>query len=223
MICPHCKVASHEDWNLVAEGPLIIEGGQGIGIEYMICPECKKPIIKWFSASAIDDEFDTDDDGEYIISDSRIVYPLSNETGLSYDIPDKYKEDFFEALSLVSQSPKASAALSRRLLQTLLMEEGKIKDESLSKQIEKFCSRQDIPPILSESVHAIRAVGNFAAHPMKDKNTGEIVQVEPGEAEWSLDVLRGLFDYFFIQPALFKRRKDDLNNKLKALGKPLLK
>ncbi len=74
-----------------------------------------------------------------------------------------------------------------------------------------------------ESVDAIRLVGNFAAHPMKDKGTGAIVQVEPSEAEWFLDVLRGLFDYFFIQPARLQRRKDDLNKKLQALGKPLLK
>jgi hypothetical protein len=80
-----------------------------------------------------------------------------------------------------------------------------------------------VPSIIAEAVDAVRQVGNFAAHPMKDINTGAIVQVEPGEAEWSLDVLRGLFDYFFIQPARLQRRKNELNNKLQALGKPLLK
>jgi hypothetical protein len=31
---------------------------------------------------------------------------------------------------------------------------------------------------------AIRTIGNFAAHPIKSTSSGEIVDVEPGEAEW---------------------------------------
>ncbi|BBB47145.1 hypothetical protein Pelsub_P0372 [Pelolinea submarina] len=164
-----------------------------------------------------------DDNEEVILDDKKIVYPYSIEIGLSEDIPDIYKEDFIEAMKLMSQSPKASAALSRRLLQKLLIDEAKIKGASLSIQIEKFCSNDDIPSVLKESVDAIRNIGNFAAHPLKDKNTGEIIEVEPGEAEWSLDIVRGLFDYFFIQPARLQRRRDELNIKLKSMGKPLLK
>ncbi len=223
MICPHCKVAFHEDWTLVGDSAISSDGTNAIGIQYDICPECDEPIIKVLRGPVEEQDFIADENDELIISEQMIVYPHSNEIGLSEDIPEKYKEDFVEALALVNQSPKASAALSRRLLQNLLTEVAKIKRASLSIQIEEFCSRKDIPSIIAESVDAIRLVGNFAAHPMKDKNTGEIVQVEPGEAEWSLDVLRGLFDYFFIQPARLQRRKNDLNNKLQALGKPLLK
>jgi hypothetical protein len=223
MICPHCKVAFHEDWILVANDAVTLDETKATGIQYVICPECNKPIIKVIYGHVEDQGFEFDENDQPLFSDSKIVYPCSNEIGLSEDIPDKYKEDFIEALALVNQSPKASAALSRRLLQSLLTEVAKIKGGSLSKQIEEFCSREDIPSIISESVDAVRLVGNFAAHPMKDKKTGGIVQVEPGEAEWSLDVLRGLFDYFFIQPALLQHRKDDLNTKLQALGKPLLK
>lgn len=45
---------------------------------------------------------------------------------------------------------------------------------------------------------AIRTVGNFAAHPIKSKRTGEIVDVEPGKAEWLVKVIHSLLDQFFI-------------------------
>lgn len=223
MICPHCRIAFHENWSLVTNSAICFDKKTATGIEYDICPECNEPVIKVISGPVEDEDFSTDENNELILTYEKIVYPYSSEIGLSEDVPEKYKEDFVEALALVNQSPKASAALSRRLLQKLLTEVAKIKGASLSVQIEQFCSRSDVPSIIAESVDAIRLVGNFAAHPMKDKNTGEIVQVEPGEAEWALDVLRGLFDYFFIQPARVQRRKIDLNNKLQTLGKPLLK
>ena len=69
----------------------------------------------------------------------------------------------------------------------------------------------------------MRNVGNFAAHLLKDTNTGEIVEVEPGEAEWLLDVLEGLFDFYFVQPATATPKRDALNVKLKAAGKPEMK
>jgi hypothetical protein len=37
--------------------------------------------------------------------------------------------------------------------------------------------------------------------------------VEPGEAEWSLDVLEPQFDFYYVQPAMLKAMKDGLNKK----------
>ena len=50
---------------------------------------------------------------------------------------------------------------------------------------------------IMKAVDAIRNIGNFAAHPLKDMTTGIIANVEPGEAEWSLDVLEALFDFVY--------------------------
>jgi hypothetical protein len=58
---------------------------------------------------------------------------------------------------------------------------------------------------------------------MKSKASGEILPVEPGEAEWNLDTLESLFDYYFVQPAIVKRKKDTLNKKLAEAGKPPMK
>ena len=124
---------------------------------------------------------------------------------------------------MLPDSAKASAALSRRLLQTILRDYGKVKQGDLNSEIDQILKASTLPTHLAEGIDAVRVLGNFAAHPIKSTNTGEIVDVEPGEAEWLLDVLEGLFDFYFVQPALLKRKRDELNTKLRDAGKPPLK
>jgi hypothetical protein len=99
----------------------------------------------------------------------------------------------------------------------------KVKSAGLSKEIDEILARGALPSYLAEAIDAIRNIGNFAAHPMKRTNTGEIVEVEPGEAEWLLDVLEGMFDFYFVQPAILKKKRDDLNAKLADVRKPPMK
>jgi hypothetical protein len=105
----------------------------------------------------------------------------------------------------------------------LLREEGKVKHGNLSDEIQQVIDAAKLPSLLLDSLDAVRNIGNFAAHPIKSKASGEIIDVEPGEAEWNLDVLESLFDYFFVQPALLKKKRDALNAKLKEAGKPGMK
>ena len=63
-------------------------------------------------------------------------------------------------------------------------------------------------------------IGNFAAHPMKDTNTGAIADVEEGEAELLLETLEIMFDYAFVQPARWSAAKTTINARLRAVGKP---
>jgi hypothetical protein len=80
-----------------------------------------------------------------------------------------------------------------------------------------------LPSHLSEAIDSIRVLGNFAAHPIKSTNSGEIVDVETGEAEWLLDTLEGLFDFYFVQPVISQKKLEALNQKLAEAGKPTLK
>ena len=98
-----------------------------------------------------------------------------------------------------------------------------IQKSSLAQEIDEFIQRKDIPSYLTDAVDAVRNIGNFAAHPLKDTNTGEIVEVEPGEAEWLLEVNEALFDFVFVQPKKLAERKNNLNAKLASLGKPPMK
>jgi uncharacterized protein DUF4145 len=102
-----------------------------------------------------------------------------------------------------------------------LREEGGVKPSELSREIDE--ALPTLPTPTAQALDAIRAIGNFAAHPTKATRTGEVIDVEEGEAEWSLDVLDFLFDYYFVAPAVFKVKRDAVNAKLEAAGKPPLK
>ena len=130
-------------------------------------------------------------------------------------------EDFREAVSVFPKSKKASAALSRRCLQRILSTKGGSKKRDLADQIEEVLAK--LPPEIAANVDAIRQVGNFAAHPMKSTSSGEIVDVEEGEAEWLLEVLEELFGHYYVAPARAAARREALNKKLEDLGKPTLK
>jgi hypothetical protein len=123
---------------------------------------------------------------------------------------------------VLSLSPKASAALSRRNLQAIIHDEAGVKERDLNAEIQVLIDSGKVPTHISEGLHAVRQIGNFAAHPIKSTSTGEIVDVELGEAEWNLDVLESLFDFYFVQPVIAAKRKAELNKKLKDAGKPPL-
>jgi hypothetical protein len=122
---------------------------------------------------------------------------------------------------VLADSPKASAALSRRCLQHLLRDQAGVEHGNLAKEIEEAMS--SLPSHLAGAIDGARNIGNFAAHPIKSESSGEVVDVEPGEAEWNLDTLEGLFDHFYVQPALLREKQDALNKKLAEAGKPEMK
>jgi hypothetical protein len=136
------------------------------------------------------------------------------------EVPDPYRQDFLEACRVLADSAKASAALSRRNLQAILRDKAVTRSKDLADQIEEVINSGKIPSHIQEGLHAVRNIGNFASHEIKSKVTGAIVEVEPGEAEWNLDVLESLFDFYFVQPAISAKRKAELNKKLKEAGKP---
>ena len=222
MKCPYCNTGI----NLKSEDEKIYrtrskrESETGIKIINNFCPECGEFIIllekgkyRWI-----------DDSAEIIdVSHEETVYPKFALRVLSNEIPLDYRDAFNEANSVVSISPKASAALSRRLLQEILRNKFNINEKDLFKEIDKFIERSDIPEDIKSSVDAIRIVGNFATHPLKYQNTGIIVDVEVGEAEWSLEVIEAIFDFAFVQPAMTQLRKNKLNSKLANLGKDAMK
>jgi len=149
-----------------------------------------------------------------------MAYPQGFLRPVPAEVPDPYKQDFTEACKVLQDSPKASAALSRRNLQAILRDKAATKNKDLFDQIDEVINAGKIPSHIQDGLHAVRNIGNFAAHEIKSKVTGSIVSVEPGEAEWNLDVLESLFDFYFVQPALTAKRKADLNKKLKEAGKP---
>lgn len=222
MKCPHCNVAIRfeEEANSVWPDKDVEETNMGHGLSSGHCPECEELIVLLQSGKY---KYNAGDEVLIGITRQEIVYPKHATRKVELEVPDKYKKDFSEACAVLPSSPKASAALSRRILQNVLREEFKIKHPNLAQEIEDFIHKKDLPSYLTQAVDAVRNVGNFAAHPLKDTNTGEIVEVEPGEAEWLLEVNESLFDFAFVQPKRLEERRKTLNAKLAAMSKPPMK
>ena len=220
MKCPHCLVAFHESWKVTEidrETPdqfnyIPIWTAQSHG-----CPTCKKTIIFLKRAELFGGS------GHPLREEMFMVWPKGTARPLSPEVTDPYRKDFLEACLILVDSPKASAAISRRCLQSLLRNEARVKPSDLSKEIDEVLASKTLPTHLAEAIDGIRNIGNFAAHPLKSQNTGEIVDVEAGEAEWLLDTLEGMFDFYFVQPAILRKKRAALNNKLKDIGKPPMK
>lgn len=218
MKCPHCLVEIHDS----AGNKLIGRDNEfSYWIVHRICPSCERIILDLVQADILAMSIGLLE--QYVSSISN-VYPKSIcRNPLTPEVPKDLSEDYNEACLVLADSPKASAALSRRCLQHLLRKYARVKPSDLGKEIQEVLDGNVLPSHLSESLDAIRNIGNFAAHPMKSTCSGEILDVEPAEAEWTLDVLESLFDFYFVQPAILRAKRDALNKKLKDAGKPEMK
>ncbi len=152
-----------------------------------------------------------------------LLYPRKHSSRpLPQEIPAQYRADYDEACLVLTDSPKSSAALSRRLLQRLFHEHFGIIKRDLFQEIEEYIAVQRPPSDLADQLHAVRSVGNIAAHPLKDFGAGSIVDVQPGEAEWLIELIESVFDQAFVRPQRDAARKASLYNKLTAIGKPTI-
>ena len=138
------------------------------------------------------------------------------------EVPESIAQDFNEAAAVLPISAQASAALSRRCLQHVLSERSVSTSSNLSTAIDAALA-SGLPSQLAENLDAIRNIGNFAAHVQKAEHSGEVVPVEPEEAEWNLEVLELLFDFYYVQPAVAAARRSALNAKLAEAGKGPMK
>ena len=215
MRCPHCSVAFIDRDHKV----LKVEEfeNESYYIIARICPTCKKIVVE-LSLERIQEENIITLLGNALTGGKSVprrrpfrewatlVWPrgVARESAPE-EVPEEYSKDYEEAcLVLSAGSANASAALSRRCLQNILRNELGVSKPTLYKEIEEVISDPATHSEVKGSLHYLRQLGNLAAHPMQSGNTGEIVDVDEGEAEWCLDVIEILFEIYFVRPA-----KDD--------------
>lgn len=213
MKCPHCLVEANFNFS---ERFIFDNETYGYSISYSVCPNdsCKN-LVAYLNEGQISHT----QAGPFYHPSSLMKKRLINPKGISRNpvpesVPEDIKQVYLEAALVLADSPQASAALSRRCLQHLLRDHVGVKNGDLYDEIEEALAKGGIPSYISEELHSIRQIGNFGAHPNKSKNTGEVIPVEPGEAENNLDVLDSLFDFYFVVPEKTKQRKDALKAKL---------
>jgi len=134
-------------------------------------------------------------------------------------VPEAMRKDYVEASLILDDSPRMSAVLSRRILADLLADYGGYQEYTLAAQIDKFLADPAHPSNQKENLHYLREIGDFSAHTKKDRESGEIVEVHHEEAEWTLDVVDRLFDYFIVTPTKDAQRRAAMDEKLRKAGR----
>jgi hypothetical protein len=219
MKCPHCLVAFFAK----EERKYIIEDADGYWWTVTtICPSCERA-----SVALVQSEDDAHTQFGHV-PNNIVATTLVRPKGISRapippEVPPEYVTEYREACAVLPDSTMASAALGRRLLQSLLRDQAKVKPGNLADEIQKVIDSRSLPTRLADSIDAVRHAGNFAAHPLKSTQTGLVLPVEPGEAEWTLDVIEELFDHYFVAPARLQAKRDAMNKKLEEAGKPPMK
>lgn len=226
MKCPHCTVEFHDNAQPIYVGQ-DVEGEWGL--IRRTCPACRRIVLNLQNATPNNALWGTSGNQRVFAglnspTSDRLVWPKgSSRPPVAVEVPKKFADDYSEACLVVADSPKAAAALGRRCLQNILREVAGVKSGNLADEIQQVIDGGKLPSDLNESIDAVRNIGNFAAHPMKSQNSGEIIDVEPNEADWTLDVLEDLFDFYFVRPAQRQKKRDLLNQKLASAGKPAMK
>jgi hypothetical protein len=216
MKCPHCTVNFHANWQFRC----LSRNDNDINWSYATahCPACDKIIID-FATSAWSSSIN-----DYRYGSWRQLVPEGSSRGpVPKEVPPAIRQDYEEAANVLPISAKASAALSRRCLQNTLRANGYVAKD-LAQEIDLLLKEPDpakgIPATLRVSIDGIRNFGNFSAHPITDVTTLQIIDVEPHEAEWCLDILDEVFQHFYVRPAEAAAKKAALDAKLQAAGKP---
>ena len=229
MKCPHCLVEFHDEKTIIPVGK-DVEGDWAIERYDCPNPSCKKAIFFLINAKIDQNrniwkwDIIKDSNGKEEVAKRELVRPKGiSRPPVPKEVPKDIANDYIEACIVLSDSAKASAALSRRCLQHLLRQAAAINKSDLTNEIQQVLDSNQLPTYLAESIDAIRNLGNFAAHPLKSTSTGQIIEVEPGESEWTLEVLEMLFDFYYVQPEKTKQRRAALNSKLDDTGKPNMK
>jgi hypothetical protein len=146
-------------------------------------------------------------------------------------VTDPFRKDYLEAWTILEDSPRMSAVLSRRLLADLLEKYAGLKHYSLEQSIDKFIEDTRHPLWLRQNLHYLREAGNFGAHTQQDKTVAAtqppidpvIIDVDRSEAEWTLKVIGDLFEYFIVAPQKDKEMRLAIDKKLAdASRKPII-
>lgn len=239
MRCPHCAVEVNESWQYLFNdrpdfrgnpsdhledivGKTNVQGFEtplkaDIAFAWMHCPNraCGRLIVKGESTRT------TSSSGIPQVKKLAewVVLPRRFTRHVNPLVPEQYADDYRQAAAILDDSPKASAGLARRVLADLLADYGKYTQFQLSARIDAFVKDPNNPSALRQHLHYLREIADFGVHTQKDSTTGVIIDVEVGEAEWCLDVLDRLFDYFIIGPQRDDKMRTAFDEKLAQAGR----
>jgi hypothetical protein len=139
--------------------------------------------------------------GEYIYAPepkrSWSLIPSARVRQFPDYIPDALLADYREACEIRDLSPKASATLSRRVLQGMIRHFFGISRNTLYEEIDALKGGNPlVPPNLWNAIDGLRKLGNIGAHMQRDINI--IVEVDSDEAEKLIKLVEILFEAWYV-------------------------
>lgn len=229
MKCPTCGDHTPDAWQLVqfqaAGGGLIgeLRAQEGdeitlrqVSLDFMHCAnnDCKELVIRMHELYRDYEQADALRAYEWR-TDTSVVRPRFAAAGrVDPLVPPTFKRDYQEAAAILGISPRMSTVLSRRILADLLEKYAALTDFSLKDRIDAFVADTSHPHQLRENLGYLVEMGNFGAHTQKN-DQAEVVDVDPDEAEWTLDLVARLFDYFIVSPERDRKMREAFGEKLK--------
>lgn len=232
--CPHCNVVFLDNAAGFKAIPKVLpisrsaEDVLGCWLSWRHCTNCRRVIISVRDNVAVRSVIPSFGGSEWLLassgkSEQRFVVPRhAIRKQIAESIPGELRRDYEEACLVLGDSTRASAALSRRCLQGVLELKGGVeRGIRLAKQIERVLASKELPPYICDRLHYVRELGNVGAHPTNNACTGEILDVEPGEAEACLLTIESLFDFYFTAPEKAAKETQELERKIgRKIQKP---
>ncbi|MGZ4300657.1 MAG: DUF4145 domain-containing protein [Gaiellaceae bacterium] len=159
--------------------------------------------------------------GSGVVTGEWLAHPRSSGRHVDPLITGDLRRDYDEAGMILDVSPRMSAVLSRRILADLLERYAGLEKFSLGERVDDFAKDTAHPSQLRENLHYLREIANFGAHTQKD-DQAQIIDVSREEAEWTLDLVDRLFEYFIVGPERDRKMREGFDKKLEDAGrKPL--
>lgn len=153
-------------------------------IDFFYCPNCGEYTVKATGAGDMVKRIDT------------FLHPTSHAKQFPSYVPTSIRQDYEEACAIVNLSPKASATLSRRCLQSMIRDFWGITGKKrLVDEIDALENK--VPAAQWKVLNSLRRIGNIGAHPEADVNL--IIDIEPSDAQKLISIIELLIKQWYIE------------------------
>jgi len=149
----------------------------------------------------------------------ELLWPLDTWADRAPDKLDKdIRKAYDEARAVLPLSSMAAAVLARRCLQHVIRRKLGIERARLFDEIAEAEKREELAKPTRESLHHVREIGNWGAHPSVDQ-ANTIIDVDRGEATYTLEALEMVFQDLYAAPARIKAMARHIGKRKKGSPK----
>ena len=202
LFCPKCNIMVETKtilsgntgfYNNRDESPMIDEEYSGDIYLVSLCKRCNQPFLIQQHLYGVGGEFET-------ITEENLLYPCSNNS-LVKSLPDQIKKAYEDAKNSFGASIyQASALMCRRVIE-IVCKLHNAEGHSLYKKLEYLENNRIIDSKLLQWAHAIRNLGNDAAHDLDYIASKE-------DAKDILDLTEAILLYVYSLNELFEKYEE---------------